>query len=217
MNHYKIISFSFLFVSTIFISLFCGAMITEYNLLEFDFVALNFSTTQGMWDRIDLAFSELRKSHVLISVQYNVLPVCMLLNAIFYVVAFLINIGRWHNLLPYCIQITAMSVITQLAYALTLNAHADLMLFIIAGIFTALCAGFYVMVLLSFPCVKIINPLRRGFLVLAFGMLVCFKEHLFDVQHCHLFSEMFDVVFVCIVMEIAIDILNLVEKIGQDD
>lgn len=223
MKVYKNLAVALLVIDIIFIAvagslaLINGCELSIKNLITFDFVAFDFTITQGVWSRITQAITELCNLHPLLSTQYNVLPCCFIVNALMFIVAFVVNVKRWANLLPYAVQIITIPIVLQMLYAVALNSYKDLMLLSIAGVSAGLCAVFYVIALCSFAYIKILNPLRRGFIVIMLGMLSYYKSYLCNLEICNQFSQMFDAVVLVIALEVVIDFLNILERIVKND
>lgn len=217
MKIYKNVSIVLFIINFVCAVTFLFSMNLDLNSSSFEYVAFNFTLKQKLLSRISLSMEELLNLHILNSLQYNLLPCCLLVNALVYVIAFITNIGRWPNLIVFFFQIEVFAIIMQLSYTVTLNSNKSLMLLLISGGFTAMSALLYVITLLSFLYVKIMNPIRRGFIVIFAGILICYKNYLYDIESSALFGQMFNVIILVITAEIIIDFLNVLEKIVQHD
>lgn len=217
MKIYKNISLALLVINLVIAIIFGFCVNYDADFLSFDFVAFDFTVKQSLLSRLSLSIKELLNSHILNSLQYNTLPCCIIINTLVFIIAFIFNIGRWQNLICYFVQVVVMTFLVQLSYSITLNSSMNLMLFFISGVFLGVCALLYGLTLLSFLYVKMINPIRRGVIIIFVGILFRYKNYLYEVESSSLFGQMFNVIIIISLLEIVIDFWNVVEMIVQYD
>lgn len=214
---YKKLSLILALLNVVFLIILGLSIDPNYDLTVFDFVAFDFTTELKAFSRISLAIEELLDLHFLNSVQYNTLPVCMTWNALASVIAFTLNIKRWHNFLTITVQLYMLTFLIQLTYVFMLNSSSDIMLLLISGCVFGVCILLYALVTVTCLCVKMVNPIRRGGIVLIIGLLAYYKSYLHLAYEDGLVGQVFTIIAMLIAMELLVDFLNVMEKIIKND